>query len=152
MKKFGIICLSASLMFLQPAQAQVKVIDGDSIFIGKREIRLSGIDAPEYKQPCYNAAGKAYPCGELAFRALKKMVDDSLECRSVTTDRYKREVAVCYVGGEDINRKMVSEGWAVAYTRYSDDYAPAEKEAQRAKRGIWQGRFMKPELYRALKR
>ena len=93
-------------MFLQPAQAQVKVIDGDSIFIGKREIRLSGIDAPEYKQLCYNAAGKAYPCGELAFRALKKMVDDSLECRSVTTDRYKREVAVCYVGGEDINRKI----------------------------------------------
>ncbi len=67
------------------------------------------------------------------FRALKKMVDDSLECRSVTTDRYKREVAVCYVGGEDINRKMVLEGWAVAYTRYSDDYVPAEKEAQRAK-------------------
>lgn len=29
-------------MFLQPAQAQVKVIDGDSIFIGKREIRLVG--------------------------------------------------------------------------------------------------------------
>ena len=44
-------------MFLQPARAQVKVIDGDSIFIGKREIRLSGIDAPEYKQSCYNAAG-----------------------------------------------------------------------------------------------
>ena len=30
-------------MFLQPAQAQVKVIDGDSILIGKREIRLSGL-------------------------------------------------------------------------------------------------------------
>ena len=87
-----------------------------------------------------------------AFRALKRMADDSLECRSVAIDRYKREVAVCCVGGEDINRKMVSEGWAVAYTRYDDNYVSAEKEAQRAKRGIWQGRFMKPELYRALKR
>ena len=90
MKKFGIICLSASLMFLQPAQAQVKVIDGDSIFIGKREIRLSGIDAPEYKQPCYNAAGKAYPCGELAFRALKKRYDGPLQTRGCGLLRRRR--------------------------------------------------------------
>ena len=30
----------------------VKVIDGDSIKIGKESIRLQGIDAPEVKQVC----------------------------------------------------------------------------------------------------
>ena len=28
----------------------VKVIDGDSLMVGTTEVRLEGIDAPEYKQ------------------------------------------------------------------------------------------------------
>lgn len=36
------------LLGLGQAAEPVKVIDGDSLFIGKTEIRLEGIDAPEY--------------------------------------------------------------------------------------------------------
>ena len=47
---------------------------------------------------------------------------------------------------------MVRLGQAVAYTQYTDAYVSAEQEARQAKRGIWRGRFMNPELYRALMR
>ena len=47
---------------------------------------------------------------------------------------------------------MVALGWAVAYKRYSTDYVTDEILAKKSKKGIWQGRFMRPELFRALER
>lgn len=131
-------------------KSRIHVVDGDSIFIGEREIRLSGIDAPEFYQPCWDEEGKEYACGQKAREVLVSLVDDSLDCREVARDRYHRSVSVCIADGEDINRKMVELGWAVAYDRYSGDYVAAEKEARRDKRGIWAGKFMRPELYRVL--
>lgn len=132
------------------AEAKVKVVDGDSLFVDNREIRLSGIDAPEYKQTCYNAKNKEYPCGKLAKQALQKLAGEDTKCEFVVKDKYKRYVSVCYSRGTNINEKMVEEGWAVAYTRYTQEYNKAEKQAQKQKKGIWQGRFLKPELYRIL--
>lgn len=130
--------------------AQIKVVDGDSFFIGKKEIRLSGIDAPEYFQDCYDANGKKYACGKKAKEALVELIGPDLVCDKLLTDKYKREVAVCYSKGENINKKMVEIGWAVAYKRYTDEYNEAEKLAKKNKKGVWQGRFLKPEFYRIL--
>ncbi len=147
-----LLVIAALLFFVDAAEAQIKIVDGDSLFIGNREIRLSGIDAPEYKQECFDASDVAYPCGKKALSALKALVKDDLECKTLTTDRYNRDVAVCYSGGKNINRQMVLQGWAVAYDRYTHAYDKAQSKAKKQKRGIWQGRFMKPELYRALMR
>lgn len=136
--------------FPAAAKSRIHVVDGDSIFIGEREVRLSGIDAPEYHQPCWNEEGKEYACGKKSREVLVSLANDSLDCREVARDRYRRSVSVCTADGEDINRKMVELGWAVAYDRYSGDYVAAEKEARRDKRGIWAGKFMRPELYRVL--
>lgn len=138
------------LLFASVVQAKIKVVDGDSIFIDKREIRLSGIDAPEYHQLCYDENGQEYECGQEALKALRQLAGPDLQCKTLVRDRYKREVAVCESNGININKKMVEIGWAVAYKRYTNDYDQAEKEAKKKKRGIWQGRFMKPELYRIL--
>ena len=43
---------------------------------------------------------------------------------------------------------MVKEGWALAYTRYSDDYVEQENEAKKALRGIWAGKFVPPWNWR----
>ena len=137
-------------MLISPVWAKVKVIDGDSILLNNNEIRLSGIDAPEYKQMCYNAKNKEYPCGKLATQFLKKLAGDDIKCKFVAKDKYKRYVSVCHSRGININEKMVEEGWAVAYTRYTQEYRKAEKQAKKAKKGIWQGRFLKPELFRIL--
>ena len=40
----------------------------------------------------------------------------------------------------------------MAYRRFSKKYVTAEEEAQREKRGIWRGRFMKPWEWRRNKR
>ena len=45
---------------------------------------------------------------------------------------------------------MVKAGWAVTYRH--EMFKSAEEKAKKAKSGIWQGRFMRPELYRVLKR
>lgn len=134
------------------AKSRIYVVDGDSIFIGEREIRLSGIDAPEYHQPCYDADGETYLCGQKSREALITLINDTLDCREVARDRYHRSVSICTVDGADINRQMVELGWAVAYDRYTKDYVATEKQARKARRGIWRGRFMQPELYRTLNR
>lgn len=143
-----LFCLAMSL----PAQAKVKVIDGDSLMVNGTEVRLEGIDAPEYHQECFDKDNQAYPCGQRAYEALLAFAGQDTVCEQTTVDRYHRSVAICSSGGKVINEQMVLSGWAVAYTHYNDAFAEAEKKARRDKRGIWQGRFMKPELYRALMR
>lgn len=144
---FAMLIYSADLFAVE-----IKVIDGDSIYLDRQEIRLEGIDAPEYHQQCYNENGKLYDCGRKAFKALKLILKEDVVCKTVAKDRYKRKVAVCYSGGKNLNEEMVKQGWAVAYDRYTDDYVDDEKTAKNGKKGLWQGKFMRPELYRSLHR
>ncbi len=60
--------------------------------------------------------------------------------------------ARCTVAGEDLEKWMVANGWALAYRRYSLDYIDEEAEAQAARRGIWAGEFVKPWKWRRGKR
>jgi endonuclease YncB( thermonuclease family) len=64
----------------------------------------------------------------------------------------RRLLAVCYVGGEDLNERIVREGWALDFRRYSTDYLRAESEAKRAGAGIWRGQFTPPWEWRAARR
>ena len=64
-------------------------------------------------------------------------------------DRYGRLLAVCYAGVESINERIVREGWALAFRRYSTDYVQAEAVAKRAGAGIWRGEFTPPWEWRA---
>lgn len=56
----------------------------------------------------------------------------------------------CFAGRTNINLEMVRSGWAVAYKSRDAAYLEAQVDAKRAKLGIWQGKYMKPELYRIL--
>ena len=60
------------------------------------------------------------------------------------TDRRGRTVARCEADGEDIQKWLVSNGWALALTRVSRDYEGDEKAAREAKAGMWQGAFIAP--------
>ena len=132
--------------------ARIFVVDGDSLFIDNQEIRLSGIDAPEYKQECFDKNQKSYKCGVMAKKFLEQLVKKgNISCSHLTKDKYKRFVSVCYSGKTNLNEEMVRQGWAVAYKRYTHAYDEAEKFAQENKLGIWQGKFMKPEFFRILK-
>lgn len=121
------------------------VIDGDTLEIHGMRIRLHGIDAPESAQLCERPSGKTWRCGQQASLALSDRIgSSSVTCRRTDTDRYGRMVAVCTEEGGDINAWMVAEGWAVAYTSYSRDYAGLEVTAKAASSNIWSGAFVMP--------
>lgn len=134
-------------------RGRAQVIDGDSLRVRGMEVRLHGIDAPELRQTCRDGRGRTYACGHMAKLHLQRLVAGrTVACRRVTTDRYGRMVALCMAGGEDIGRRMVREGWAVAFVRYSRHYVNDERAARRARRGLWQGRFVPPALWRRMHR
>lgn len=129
------------------------VIDGDTIDVHGARIRLNGIDAPESGQRCQDAQGTDWRCGQQAALALSDHIGRrSVTCRQTDMDRYGRVVADCFSGGENLNRWMVSAGWAVAYRQYSTAYVAAEDGARGSGRGIWQGRFEMPWDWRAARR
>ena len=127
----------------------LKIVDGDTIYIGKNKYRLHGIDAPETQQQC-KRENKKYKCGMEATRFLKSLIKDKNQviCEKKDMDRYKRIVAICYYDNKDLNKLMVKNGWAIAYRKYSKDYVDDENFAKLNKLGIWKGDFIEPELWR----
>ncbi len=129
-------------------KGKAKIIDGDTIHIGKYKIRLHGIDAPEIKQTC-TINKIIWECGFESSQALESIISEKeARCEIVDIDRYKRFVAKCFVKNINLNQYMVQNGWAVAYRYYSDDFIKNEEIAEKNKAGIWQGKFLDPYLFR----
>ena len=125
----------------------VRILDGDSLRRGEIDIRLAGIDAPEYDQICRDETGRNWACGRAAAQELRKLVDGrDVGCSAVETDRYGRTVAHCTAGDIDLNKEMVRLGFAVSYDGFA--YARSEAEARDAKRGLWRGKFENPRAWR----
>ncbi len=147
----GAICVSliltVSLAFAEPA-GPARVIDGDTIEIHGARIRLAGIDAPERGQWC-SAAQQRYRCGLEAGAALGQRIGGGIvRCVVRGIDHYRRDVATCYSGGENINAWLVRSGHAVADRQYSREYVGDEAEARRERRGLWRGEFDLPRDWR----
>lgn len=124
---------------------RARVIDGDSLVVDGREIRLKGIDAPELAQICHRE-GAPWQCGEEARRQLRFFVrGGDISCEGNAFDEHGRLLAVCGIAGREVNAWMVEEGWAVAF----GDYEEQEAEARDKRRGLWQGRFEQPRDWRA---
>ena len=102
-----------------------KVSDGDSLRSGRLKIRLYGIDAPELKQNCANAAGRRWACCVAARERLVELTSAPLKCDLVDVDRYGRLIMRCFSGRTDISKALVSQGLALAYREYSTDYVRA---------------------------
>jgi endonuclease YncB( thermonuclease family) len=127
---------------------EVRVVDGDTLRLGDRTVRLAGIDAPERGQACTDPAGRSFDCGAAAAEALSRLVNNrSVICLVAGRDRFGRGLGTCHAGGVNLNEALVSSGWALSY-----DDAPAtlalEAEARRAARGLWAGGFVRPEVWR----
>lgn len=129
-----------------------KVSDGDTIQVTdslgtKVKVRYYGIDCPESEKSNrrtgrVSKAGQPY--GEEAYRALQgKLQHQHVRLEVMDKDRYGRTVSIVWLGGRNINKEMVSEGWAWAYRQYLDrphasEYIQAEEQARSKRLGLWQ--------------
>ena len=114
-----------------------KVIDGDSLVIvsgnKKIEVRLYGVDAPEWDQPFSPEA--------------KALVRQCVYGRKVLVqpeyfDSYKRLVAIVQYDDQILNGELVQAGLAWVYPHYChknicNSWKGMEKSAQKQKIGMW---------------
>ena len=145
---------------IKEISGNAKIIDGDTIKINSKKIRLYGIDAPELKQKCkkpyltiiFFTFTKDYPCGKISTQKLQKKINNKvITCKILDVDRYKRLIGECYKRNLNLNSWLVSNGYAVAYRKYSKKYISNEINAKNEKKGLWQGKFEMPWDFRRKK-
>ena len=141
---------SSATAMANDINGQARILDGDTIAVGASKIRLEGIDAPETDQLCLRADGTKWACGIAAKEQLQILADRGpWKCHVSGTDKYRRSLANCLVGTEDVSRTMVKAGWALAFVRYSRTYEAEEKIAREQQAGLWSGAFVAPWDWRS---
>jgi endonuclease YncB( thermonuclease family) len=127
---------------------EVRVVDGDTLRLGDRTVRLARIDAPERGQTCADAAGRWFDCGAAAAEALSRLVNGrSVLCLVAGRDRFGRGLGQCSAGGAELNTGLVAAGWALAEAEDAP-LRSLEAEARQAARGLWAAGFTLPDEWR----
>jgi endonuclease YncB( thermonuclease family) len=120
----------------------IAVHDGDTLSIRSASglttrVRLFGIDAPE--------RGQAY--GSASRRALAMLVAGR-EVRVVERgrDSYGRLLGTVHLEAQDVNARLVRDGYAWVYERFERDAAllALQAEAKAARRGLWRDPHPEP--------
>lgn len=128
------------------AAASVRVVDGDTLRLGERTLRLSGLLSPERGQTCHTANGVGFDCGATAAEALARLVQGrDLDCHVKGRDGFGRPLGTCQAGGVELNAALISSGWALAEKAAMQ---PLEAEARQAGRGLWSHLPGAPEDWR----
>ena len=126
----------------------VGVSDGDTVTVLTAEnrqfkIRLTGIDAPEKKQPF----------GAFAKETLaRQLFGQPVTVEWSKTDRYGRILGKIEVDGVDANLEQVREGSAWVYTQYLREltiedrrlYLEVEQQAKSEHAGLWRDTHPEP--------
>jgi endonuclease YncB( thermonuclease family) len=145
--------IAVLMAFTVPAFAdnltgRASIIDGDTLEIHGTRIRLWGIDAPESSQLCRGDDSLQYRCGAKAANELDAFIARRpVDCSPVGL---ARTVAVCSIDGVDIADWLVRNGLALDWPKYSKGkYDQAQRDAEHAGRGMWEGSYVEPWLFRA---
>jgi endonuclease YncB( thermonuclease family) len=104
------------LMLLSGFRGQASIIDGDTLEIDGKRIRLWGIDAPENSQLCRDEDSLQYLCGANELDSF--IARRGVTCSPININRYGRTVASCSVAGVDLS-VLVRRGLAFDWPLYS---------------------------------
>jgi endonuclease YncB( thermonuclease family) len=123
--------LAGLLLLANPViAADIEVIDGGTLVVDGRTVRLWGIEAPSADQTCVTTSGRSWPCGKRVRDQLRSAVRDS----AVACQPKAPGIELCRVAGLDIGALLVKEGLAKA----QDDYRELEARARAARVGLWE--------------
>ena len=148
-----LIILSFTLLFAASAKAEtltgsVEAIDGDTLKVGGKVVRLAGIDAPDIDQTCqFN--GQDVNCGEIARDALLDLITATdVICEIRSDDTATPPPATCTSDGFDVSGNMVYTGWALPEPG-DPAYDAVMADARDNERGLWRMTFDEPWIWRA---
>lgn len=132
-----IIFLFISTYCLADSATVNRIIDGDTFEIRSGEkVRLLGINAPEITD-IYGKEAKQYLTEIISGKSIELKTDNI----SNDKDRYNRLLRYAIIEGIDINKKMITDGFAFAYLKYNfakkEDYRQAQIFAQNNHNGMW---------------
>lgn len=137
MKKLLLVLLFFPLISFDQEVKVTRVIDGDTFEIeGGEKVRMIGINAPELSEKF----------GLEAKNHLKKLIENKkviLIKGELTKNKgfYQRLLRYVYFDKEDINLKMIKEGYAFAYLKYkfskSVKYKTEEIKSKGNALGFW---------------
>ncbi len=134
-----------------------RVVDGDTYELaGGEKVRLVGIDTPELHESSKlrsdaERSGVTKNVIKILGKKAKQYARRLVEGRRVMLrrdsqtgdrDRYGRLLRYVFLeDGTSINLKMISDGYAHAYTRFPfdemEEYRRAERDARENERGLW---------------
>ncbi len=131
-----ILLITTFVCFGVPVKV-TRIIDGDTFEVETGEkVRLIGINAPEISD-IYGQESKEH----LFILINDKIVELLNDNISNDKDRYQRLLRYVVLDGVDINKKMISDGFAFAYLKYnfskSNEYKQSQLDAQETNIGIW---------------
>lgn len=131
-------------------EGELRVVDGDTLAIGGRRLRLWGIDAPERRTACPDGRGGEADCGAIAADHLGRLLSGHLNgglravCDVVGHDtRWDRPVVTCSQSGKythmlDFSLEMVAFGYARADAAYAnEELRLVERGAREHGSGFW---------------
>ena len=112
------------------------VTDGDGMRVSGIEIRIAGIDAPEWDQLAKHRDGYWFRHGRKVKSALiQEIGGKTVQVKIEDFDKFGRAVGTVTCGGKDLGEWLVRQGFARAL--YCDRYEHVEREARLAGRGMW---------------
>lgn len=108
--------VSATFALCESRRGNACVVDGDTFNLGQRQIRITGIDAPELAKPgCPQEAALARKSADRLLSMLNQGRFEMRAHRLHRTDRYQRELMVVERNGTSIGRQLIDEGLAHRY-------------------------------------
>ncbi|WP_434386240.1 thermonuclease family protein [Melittangium boletus] len=118
-----------------------RVVDGDTVVLHSGErVRYLLVDTPEStggKRDCFGAEAREFNRSLVEGRGVR------LSYGEACTDRYGRLLAYVSVEGQEVNTRLVHEGYACTLyvppaggTRRSE-FQALESSARRARKGMW---------------
>lgn len=134
----------AALLLVAHLVTVTRVIDGDTVVIGKEHVRLLGINAPEIAHPGLKIVAQCF--GAEATMELGVLVGfgsvpgpKRLRVERHGRDKYGRTLAYLWDGDVNLSAVMLEVGAARVYApRHPKTFEALEAKARAEKLGLWE--------------